>query len=203
MRDALAGLNAEFEQEFGVSIRIRTGVNTGEVVAGDAGLGQRLVTGDTVNVAARLEQAAAPGDVGGCVSMWVYARVRVCGCARAGLTPRRDDFEPIELASRDEISALQLKRLKATLAHVYKNVAHYRQAFDKAGVHPDDEAEPVSEAIDRWAATGLTPARVAALTDKGVGFGCMHFGVEVPAGEAEGAARGKAVPRPVCECRPV
>ena len=54
------------------------------------------------------------------------------------LTPRREDFEPIELASRDEISALQLKRLKATLAHVYKNVAHYRQAFDKAGVHPDD-----------------------------------------------------------------
>jgi phenylacetate-CoA ligase len=54
------------------------------------------------------------------------------------LTPRRQDLEPIEIASRDEISALQLKRLKWTLAHVYKNVAHYKQAFDMAGVHPND-----------------------------------------------------------------
>jgi phenylacetate-CoA ligase len=53
------------------------------------------------------------------------------------LTPRTQDLEPIEIASRDEISALQLKRLKATLALVYKNVAHYKQAFDRAGVHPD------------------------------------------------------------------
>jgi len=54
------------------------------------------------------------------------------------LTPRRQDLEPIEIASRDEISALQLKRLKWTLTHVYKNVAHYKQAFDTAGVHPND-----------------------------------------------------------------
>jgi phenylacetate-CoA ligase len=54
------------------------------------------------------------------------------------LTPRRKDLEPIEIASRDEISALQLKRLKWTLDHVYKNVVHYKQTFDKAGVHPDD-----------------------------------------------------------------
>ena len=54
------------------------------------------------------------------------------------LTPRRQDLDPIEIASRDEISALQLKRLRATLALVYKNVAHYKQAFDKAGMYPDD-----------------------------------------------------------------
>jgi phenylacetate-CoA ligase len=54
------------------------------------------------------------------------------------LTPRRQDLEPIEIASRDEISTLQLKRLKWTLAHVYRNVAHYKQSFDAAGVHPDD-----------------------------------------------------------------
>ena len=56
----------------------------------------------------------------------------------ADLTPRRDTFDPIEIASRDEISALQLKRLKWSLAHAYNNVAHYKQAFDKARVHPDD-----------------------------------------------------------------
>ena len=54
------------------------------------------------------------------------------------LSPRRETFEPIEIASRDEIAALQLKRLKWTLDRVYKDVAHYRQAFDTAGVHPDD-----------------------------------------------------------------
>src|SRR5882757_2133864 len=56
----------------------------------------------------------------------------------ADLTPRRDTLEPIEIASRDAISALQLKRLKWSLAHAYANVPHYRQAFDAAGVHPDD-----------------------------------------------------------------
>ncbi len=47
-------------------------------------------------------------------------------------------LDPIERASRDEISALQLDRLRATLDHVYRNVAHYRKAFDDKGVHPDD-----------------------------------------------------------------
>lgn len=46
--------------------------------------------------------------------------------------------EAIELASRDEISALQLQRMKWSLAHAYDNVAHYKKAFDEAGVHPDD-----------------------------------------------------------------
>ena len=54
------------------------------------------------------------------------------------LTPRRGDLDPIEIASRDEIAALQLARLKLTLRHVYDNVPHYRKTFDAAGVHPDD-----------------------------------------------------------------
>ncbi|WP_246398549.1 phenylacetate--CoA ligase PaaK [Mycobacterium vicinigordonae] len=49
-----------------------------------------------------------------------------------------DDLEPIETASRDEISALQLARLRWSLRHAYENVAHYRHAFDQAGVHPSD-----------------------------------------------------------------
>ncbi len=54
------------------------------------------------------------------------------------LTPRKEDLDPIEIASRDEIAALQLHRLRWSLKHAYDNVAHYRQAFDAAGVHPDD-----------------------------------------------------------------
>ena len=53
------------------------------------------------------------------------------------LTPRREDLEPIEIASRDEIAALQLERLKRTLRRVYDNVPHYWKAFDAAGVHPE------------------------------------------------------------------
>ena len=53
------------------------------------------------------------------------------------LTPRREDLDPIEIASRDEIAALQLRRLKTTLALAYAKVPHSRAAFDAAGMHPD------------------------------------------------------------------
>ena len=58
MQDALATLNEELYERWGVRLENRTGVNTGEVVAGDPSSGQRLVIGDAVNTAARLEQAA-------------------------------------------------------------------------------------------------------------------------------------------------
>ena len=52
--------------------------------------------------------------------------------------PAQGDLDPIERASRDELQALQLERLKWSLKHAYDNVPHYRAAFDEAGVHPDD-----------------------------------------------------------------
>jgi len=52
--------------------------------------------------------------------------------------PQPGELDPIERASRDELQALQLERLKWSLKHAYENVAHYRRAFDEAGVHPDD-----------------------------------------------------------------
>lgn len=55
--------------------------------------------------------------------------------------PLPGDLEPIERASRDEISALQLQRLQWTLRHVYDNVPHYKRAFDAAGVRPEDLRE--------------------------------------------------------------
>ena len=54
------------------------------------------------------------------------------------ITPACSTLDPIEIASRDEISALQLERLKWSLRHAYDNVAFYRNSFDAAGVHPDD-----------------------------------------------------------------
>ncbi len=54
------------------------------------------------------------------------------------LSPRKEELEPIEIASIDEIRAVQLERLKWSLTHAYTNVPMYKKRFDDAGVHPDD-----------------------------------------------------------------
>jgi phenylacetate-CoA ligase len=54
------------------------------------------------------------------------------------LTPPRASLDPIETASRDEITALQTERLKWSLRHAYENVPFYKAGFDVAGLHPDD-----------------------------------------------------------------
>jgi class 3 adenylate cyclase/tetratricopeptide (TPR) repeat protein len=59
LRDSLAALNAQLEREYGVSLQVRIGVNTGEVITDE----DQLATGDAMNVAARLEQAARPGEI--------------------------------------------------------------------------------------------------------------------------------------------
>ena len=63
IRGRLAELEPQIRADRGVSIEWRAGINTGPVVAGDVAAGQRIVTGDAVNVAARLEAAAAPGEI--------------------------------------------------------------------------------------------------------------------------------------------
>ena len=63
MREALELVNESLAAEYDVRIATRTGVNTGEVIVGETASDQKLATGDAVNVAARLEQAAQAGDV--------------------------------------------------------------------------------------------------------------------------------------------
>jgi len=63
MRETLEVINERLQKDYGVRLENRTGVYTGEVVSGDITTGQRLVTGDTVNVAARLEQSAPSCEV--------------------------------------------------------------------------------------------------------------------------------------------
>ncbi len=57
------------------------------------------------------------------------------------LSPKPGDLEPVETASRDEIAALQLERLKWSLRHAYENVPFYRRKFDEAKVRPEDLKE--------------------------------------------------------------
>src|SRR5690349_5932173 len=63
MREALADLNVTLRTGYGVILENRTGISTGEVVTGVAGRSPRLATGETVNVAAHLEQAAPAGEI--------------------------------------------------------------------------------------------------------------------------------------------
>src|SRR5712671_2136339 len=63
-------------------------------------------------------------------------RVRLAAAQETVTMKEGVGLDPIETASRDEIEALQLERLRWSLDHAYRNVAHYRAAFDRAGVHP-------------------------------------------------------------------
>jgi predicted ATPase/class 3 adenylate cyclase len=92
MRIALEDLNVTLRGEFGVTLENRTGVNTGEVVTSDTHGSQRLATGDTVNVAARLEQAAPAGEV--LIGQSTYRLVR--GSAEAV------QVEPLTLKGKPE-----------------------------------------------------------------------------------------------------
>ncbi len=82
------------------------------------------------------------------VQDWADARSRST-CARGSQSvstsrptaKTQAQFEPIETASRDEIAALQLERMKWSLQHAYDNVPHYRASFDQRGVHPNDLKE--------------------------------------------------------------
>src|SRR5436190_7544708 len=63
MRSALSALNEQLDRKFAVRLEMRTGINTGEVVAGDPAFGHAFVTGDAVNTAKRLEEAAQHGEI--------------------------------------------------------------------------------------------------------------------------------------------
>ncbi|HEY2936560.1 MAG TPA: adenylate/guanylate cyclase domain-containing protein, partial [Gaiellaceae bacterium] len=63
LREAVAPMDRELERDHGVRLRVRVGVATGEVVAGDPAAGQAFATGDTIVTAERLQKAARPSDV--------------------------------------------------------------------------------------------------------------------------------------------
>src|SRR4249919_932995 len=98
LRGGLAELNEELERSYGTRLELRMGVNTGEVVTGTE---ERLATGDAVNVAARLEQAAQPGEV-------------LLGEETYGLVRDAVEAEPVEpLAAKGKVEPVPAYRLVA------------------------------------------------------------------------------------------
>jgi class 3 adenylate cyclase/tetratricopeptide (TPR) repeat protein len=109
LTEALEHLNEELERDWGIRIEARTGINSGEVVAGDPAGGQALVTGDAVNVAARLEQAAAAGEtlIGDQTRLQVGAAVEL------------EHVEPLSVKGKEEpVGAWRLVGIASTEADI-------------------------------------------------------------------------------------
>jgi predicted ATPase/class 3 adenylate cyclase len=132
MREDLADLNGDLEAELGISIVVRTGINTGEVVAGDRGGNQRLVTGDAVNTAARLEQAATPGEI--------LIGERTFELARDAV-----DAEPIDpLALKGKTEAVGAYRLVS----VQKGVAGHERRLDSPMIGRERQLRSLLDAFE-------------------------------------------------------
>ena len=152
MREALEALNLELEREHGVGIAARIGVNTGEVVAGDPSAGQRLVTGDAVNVAARLEQAASPGEI-------------FLGESTYRLVKDAVEVEPVAAldlkGKEDPVRAFRL-------VNVLADVAGHERHLDSPMVGRGKELEMLERALER-AITERTSHLFTLLGAAGVG----------------------------------
>jgi class 3 adenylate cyclase/tetratricopeptide (TPR) repeat protein len=168
MREALEALNRELEREHGVGIAARIGVNTGEVVAGDPSAGQRLVTGDPVNVAARLEQAAPPDEI-------------FLGETTYRLVKDAVEVEPVaalDLKGKEEpVAALRLVKVLA-------DVAGHERHLDSPMVGRGKELEMLERALER-AVTERTSHLFTLLGAAGVGKSRLvaEF-LDVPVGTA-------------------
>jgi class 3 adenylate cyclase len=117
MRARLSQLNEELAGTWGIQLDCRIGVNTGEVVAGDPGIGQTFVTGDAVNTAKRLEQAAAPGEIliGTATYPLVRDAVKVGPRQRFGAHGKREPVARFRLDEVDATAAGYARRLDAPL----------------------------------------------------------------------------------------
>jgi class 3 adenylate cyclase len=134
MRTALQALNADLASAGGVQIQTRTGITTGEVVVGDPAANQTLVTGDTVNTAARLEQAAQPGEVLIGEPTWRLVRDAVSAeqVEAVAAKGKADPVAAYRLVSVTAGAEGHLRRLDAPLVGREREMAILRQAFDAA-----------------------------------------------------------------------
>jgi class 3 adenylate cyclase len=133
MRDALAELNDQLDLQWGVRLEARTGVNTGEVIAGDTSRGQGFVSGDAVNVAARLEQAASAGEIliGERTLELVHGAVQVEPVPPLDLKGKSRPVPAFRLVDVADHAAGFDRRLDSPLVGRERELALLREAFDR------------------------------------------------------------------------
>jgi len=135
MRERLAGLNEELERNWGVTIAVRTGVNTGEVVAGDASSGgQRFATGDAVNVAKRLEEAAPTNEIllGATTHNLVRDAVEVEAVAALKLKGKGEPVKAYRLLSIEPGAEGRARRLDSPMVGRERERALLERAYERA-----------------------------------------------------------------------
>jgi class 3 adenylate cyclase/tetratricopeptide (TPR) repeat protein len=134
MLERLEGLNEELEAEYGIHLEIRIGVNTGEVVAGTASAGHTLVTGDAVNLAKRLEQAAPSGAI--LIGKATYPLVK--DAVQAGplesfpVKGKKTAVSPLRLETVDPLAAGVERRFDRPLVDRREELAALQIAFERA-----------------------------------------------------------------------
>ena len=134
MRERLGALNEELERDWGVRIEVRTGVNTGEVVAGDGSGGQRFATGDAVNVAKRFEEAAPPGEILLGDTTWRLVRDAV-EVKPVGALELKGKGEPIiayRLESIERESGGRARRLESPMVGREREHSLLQQAYERS-----------------------------------------------------------------------
>jgi class 3 adenylate cyclase len=133
IRTRLASLNDELSAQRGITIRFRTGLNTGEVVSGDPSTGQTLVTGDVVNTAARLEQAAQPGEIllGPFTYRMVRDAVQVQPVEPLHLKGKANPLLAFQVVAVDPAAAGHARRLDTPLVGRTRELNRLRQTFEE------------------------------------------------------------------------
>ena len=133
IRTELAALDTELALGRGIAVRFRTGIATGEVVAGDPTGGQAFVTGDTVNTAARLEQAAAPGEIllGAFTFGLVRDAVTVEPVEPIEAKGKREPVAAYRLVAVDPALAGHVRRLDTPLVGRERELAALHNAFER------------------------------------------------------------------------
>ncbi|MDH4178044.1 MAG: AAA family ATPase, partial [Thermoleophilia bacterium] len=175
IRDRIGSLG----EELGVALSFRTGVNTGEVVAGE---GETLVTGDAVNTAARLEQAAAAGEVliGAGTLALVRDAVEVVAVEPLELKGKREPVPAFRLVSVDPTAEAFARHLDAPL------VGRVREKARLAGEYELVVAERACHLFTLLGPAGVGKSRLVAefLADVGDGVDvlrarCLHYGEDI------------------------
>jgi class 3 adenylate cyclase/tetratricopeptide (TPR) repeat protein len=152
MQEALARLNADLERERGLTLGVCTGINTGEAVVGDPSSGQFYATGDAVNVAARLEQAASADEI--LLGEETYRLVRDAVTAEA----------VGELTLKGKAEGLAAYRL----LDVLEPAPAFSRRFETPFVGRRSELARLVESFDR-AVAGHEPTLVTVLGPAGIG----------------------------------
>ncbi|HEU5212953.1 MAG TPA: adenylate/guanylate cyclase domain-containing protein [Gaiellaceae bacterium] len=157
MRDRLTSLNDELEQAYGVRLAVRIGVNTGEVVVGDPSSGGTFVMGEPVNLAKRLEQAAAPGQIliGKATYPLVANAVRAGPLESFRVKGKREAVAPFRVEHVDTDAPGVARRRDTALVDRKAELARLEEAFEAAA------AETTSRLVTLVGAAGLGKTRLA------------------------------------------